>query len=139
MYDETGSWMHAWNPNYRNGALCVHDPSSDFTFVDHGNMSWTGLPGNQQADLFSEEDFASLKQEFDAALAYVERERPTTVASWAFVTHPHEFMTGAEGLHGPDRETLGKFEILLRYMKTKEAEGLVRFTTISEIAGIRFE
>lgn len=137
MYEETGNWLHTWKPNYGDGQLCVDEPTSDFTFVDHGDMSWTGLAGNQQRDLFSETDFSALKQEFDDALAYVERERPEFVTSWAFVTHPHEFMRGKDGLYGPDGATLGRLETLLSYMKQKEAEGLVAFATISEVAAAR--
>jgi len=137
MHSETGNWMYSWKPDYQQGELCRNDSTSDFTFVDHGDMSWTGLAGNQQRDLFSEADFAALKQEFDAALAFVERERPGRVGSWAFVTHPHEFMRGQEGGYGPDPQTLGLFEAFLSYVKQKEMAGRVEFTTISGIAGLQ--
>jgi len=135
MGEETGNLMFPWRPDYRNENICADDPEGDFVFVDHSPMAWwTDLDGRGTADVLTDANFERLKELFDAALRYMEEQRPERVAVWGFVTHISEYAVGNQGENPPSPESLAALEHFLAYVAEKAAEGRVIFATASEIA-----
>ncbi|RME84554.1 MAG: hypothetical protein D6775_05180, partial [Caldilineae bacterium] len=139
MWQATGNLMFPWRPDLETPNVCADDPAGDFVLVDHVDMAlWTGRAGNQQTDLFSQADFDRLRALFDAALNYMEENRPERVAAWGFVTHVHEFMPGSQGENPPDEATLALFDAFWSYVAQQAAAGRVIFVTAGEIAEAAF-
>jgi len=137
MWAQTGNLLFPWQPEYVGAQpdVCTDDPNGDFSLIDHvGMTAWTGAKGNRQADLLTDADFDRLRARFDAALDYMAQNKPTHVAAWGFVTHPHEFMAGgSRGEQGPDQSALDALDRFLTYVDQKVAEGLVVYATPSQI------
>jgi len=135
MGEETGNLMFPWRPDYHSQDICADDPEGDFVFVDHSPMPWwTNLDGQGVADVLTDANFERLKELFDAALRYMEEQRPERVAAWGFVTHISEYAVGNQGENPPSPESLAALERFLAYVAEKAAEGRVIFATASEIA-----
>lgn len=139
MWPQTGNLMFPWRPDYLHQNVCTDSASSDFVFVDHVDMdSWTGNSGNQQSDLLTTADFDRLRTLFDAALSYMETNRPDRLAAWGFVTHIHEFAVGDKGENPPDPTAIAALNSFLDYVDTKVAEGRVVYAKADEIANLAF-
>ena len=138
--DELSLTIFPWRVDWENAQFCEDDASSNFVIVEHIQMNpWTGGSNANQPDLLTPEHFENLKAYFDQALAYMETERPTRIAAWGFVTHPHEFMLGLDGENGPDADAIGALDEFLSYVADQEAAGRVIFRTASEIAQLLYE
>lgn len=70
----------------------------------------------------------------DAALAYMEEQRPERVAAWGFVTHITEYAVGSKAENPPDPASLAALDRFLAYVGEKATTGRVIFATASEIA-----
>ena len=136
MWAETGNLMFPWRPDYENRNICADDPDGEMVFVDHVPPSWMTLPGQGKVDVLTTANFDQLREQFDAALAYMEENRPDRVAAWGFVSHINEYAVGSQGENPPHPGALAALDQFLDYVDSKVAEGRVVYATASEIADL---
>jgi hypothetical protein len=134
MWPETGNLMFPWRPDYLHQNICADNPQAGLVLVDHVPITWMAGPGGGMPDVLSDAEFQRLKQQFDAALAYMEENRPQRVAAWGFVTHLTEYAAGNQGENPPDPAALAALDRFLDYVDSKVAEGRVVYATAEEIA-----
>jgi len=82
--------------------------------------------------------FEQLKKYFDAALRYLEENRPERVACWGFVTHIIEYAVGGAAENPPEASALEALDRFLSYVDSKRAKGRVVYATSSQIADLAF-
>lgn len=138
MWEETGNLMFPWRPDYANRNICADNPEGGMVFVDHVGPDWMSLPGTGMADVLTDANFDQLRQQFDAALAYMEENRPGRVTAWGFVSHINEYAVGDRGENPPDVTALAALDRFLDYVDSKVAEGRVVYATAGEIASLAF-
>jgi len=132
-----GLQIFPWRVDAENAQFCEDSPNSEFVIVEHMEMNpWTGGSNANQPDLLTPEHFETLREFFDAALDYVDKNRPTELAAWGFSTHPHELMLGEDGENGPDPDAMAALDVFLEYVAERAAEGRVIFATAGEIADL---
>ncbi len=136
MWEQTGNLMFPWRPDYINRNICADDPEGDMVFVDHVPPSWMILPEQGKVDVLTDANFDQLREQFDAALAYMEENRPDRIAAWGFVSHINEYAVGSQGENPPHPAALDALDQFLDYVDSKVAEGRVVYATASEIAGL---
>ncbi|MEW5941019.1 MAG: hypothetical protein AB1750_15235 [Chloroflexota bacterium] len=134
MWRESGNLMFPWRPDYPNGNICADNPQAQLVFVDHVSIEWLTLAGGGMPDVVGDAQFDALRQMFDAALAYMEQNRPQQVAAWGFVTHITEYAPGSKAENPPDPQVLAALDRFMAYVAQKAAEGRVIFATAGEIA-----
>ncbi|MEW6718640.1 MAG: hypothetical protein AB1345_14210 [Chloroflexota bacterium] len=134
MWAQTGNLMFPWRPDVANGNICADDPRGEMVFVDHVSIEWTIAPDGRQSEVLSDSDFARLQAMFEAALAYMETNRPERLAAWGFVTHITEYSPGGGTSSPPSPQALAALDGFLAYVAEKAAEGRVIFATANEIA-----
>lgn len=139
MWEQSGNLMFPWRPDYIHEDICTDSDEGNMVFVDHVSIEWTILPGQQgPPDVLADEHFDQLRGWFDGALQYMQRERPTRVAVWGFVTHISEYAVGGKGENPPDPAALAALDRFLSYVDSKRAAGLVVYATAKEIADLAF-
>jgi hypothetical protein len=137
MWGTTGNLMFPWKPDYENGDNCIHNSEGDIVMTDHVSIAWMNLQGHP--DVLTTEHFDNLKTYFDEALNYMERERPSKIAVWGFVSHLTEFMLGDQGESGPFTPSLDALNEFLEYVDSYADQGRVRYATVSEIRDLYLE
>ncbi|MFQ5593507.1 MAG: hypothetical protein ACE5HA_05100 [Anaerolineae bacterium] len=138
MWEQSGNLMFPWRPDYTNRNICADDPEGDMVFVDHVPPGWMILPDQGKVDVLSDANFDQLREQFDAALAYMEENQPDRVAAWGFVSHINEYAVGSRGENPPDATALAALDRFLEYVDSKVAEGRVVYATAGEIADLAF-
>lgn len=138
MWAEAGNLMFPWRPDYINQNICADNPAGDMVFVDHAPPGWMILPEQGKVDVLTDANFDQLREQFDAALAYMEENRPERVAAWGFVSHINEYAVGSQGENPPHPGALAALDQFLDYVDSKVAEGRVIYAPASEIADLAF-
>lgn len=138
MWLQTGNLMFPWRPDYANGNICAHNPEGEMVFIDHVSIEWTVLPDQGKADVLGLAEFTNLRTMFDAALAYMEQNRPQRLAVWGFVTHITEYAPGSFGRNPPDPSALAALDDFLAYVDSKHDQGRIIYATASQIAHLAF-
>ncbi|MBP8304624.1 MAG: hypothetical protein KBE04_10900 [Phycisphaerae bacterium] len=139
MWPQTGNLMFPWRPDYLTGNVCQDSPDGQFVLVDHVSINWLILPDTQgPPDVVDDRHFDQLKGYLDAALDYMETERPDRTAAWGFVTHIIEYAVGGAAENPPDPASLEALDRFLAYVDGKRAQGRVVYATAREIADLAF-
>ncbi|NOZ06589.1 MAG: DNRLRE domain-containing protein [Chloroflexi bacterium] len=139
MWQQTGNLMFPWRPDWQNQDVCADVAGNTFVLLDLLPMDiWTGYSGNTLPPPLTASQFANLRTWFDAALTYMETNRPTRIAAWGFVAHPHDFTTSADGHSPPDPTALAALDGFLAYVDQKHQEGRVVYAVPGEIASLAF-
>jgi hypothetical protein len=135
MWMDTGNLMFPWRPNYSQEDTCSHNPEAEMMFVNHVSIEALILPDEvAPPDVLDARHFLQLREQFDAAIDYVEENRPERVAAWGFVTHIIEYSIGSRGENPPAPTALEALDDFLSYVDSKHDEGLVSYATAAEIA-----
>ena len=135
MWQQTGNLLLPWRPDYLNENICVEDPDGEMVFIDHVSIEWTIAPNGKKADQLGQIDFLRLQKQFDAALNYMQVNRPQRTAAWGFVTHITEYSPG-DGIDAPPNpDSLAALDAFLSYVEEQAEQGRVIFATASQIAG----
>jgi len=139
MWADTGNLMFPWRPDYLNTNTCADSPSGRMVFVNHVSIEWLILPDSSgPPDVLDDRHFEQLKGYFDAALQYMEENRPERVACWGFVTHIIEYAVGGAAENPPEQSALEALDRFLSYVDSKRAQGRVVYATAGEIADLAF-
>lgn len=139
MWAETGNLMFPWRPDYLNSNTCADNPAGRMVFVNHVSIEWLILPDSPgPPDVLDGRHFEQLKGYFDAALRYMEENRPERVACWGFVTHIIEYAVGGAAENPPESSALEALDGFLSYADSKRAEGRVVYATSNEIADLAY-
>ncbi len=139
MWQQTGNLVFPWRPDWQNQNVCADVAGNSFVLLDLPPMDiWTGYHGNTLPPPLTASQFANLRTLFDAALTYMETNRPTRIAAWGFVAHPHDFTTSADGYSPPDPTSLAALDSFLAYVDQKRQEGRVVYAAPGDIARLAF-
>ena len=139
MWPRSGNLMFPWRPDAANRNICADNPLGEMVVVDHVSIEWLILPGSGgPPDVLADAHFDQLRAYFDAALQYVEEDRPERVAVWGFVTHITEYAPGSKAESPPDPAALAALDRFLAYVDAKRADGRVVYVTASEAADLAF-
>jgi len=139
MWQQTGNLMFPWRPDWQNQNVCADVAGNTFVLLDLPPMDiWTGYHGNTLPPPLTASQFANLRVLFDAALTYMETNRPTRIAAWGFVAHPQDFTTSADGHSPPDPTSLAALDSFLAYVDQKRQEGRVVYAVPGEISRLAF-
>jgi hypothetical protein len=135
MWMDTGNLMFPWRPDYVHEDICSDNPQGEMMFVSHASIEALILPDAPgPPDVLDARHFGQLRQQFDAALDYMQENQPQRVAAWGFVTHIIEYAVGSQAENGPDPAALQALDDFLAYVDSRHDEGLVVYATAAEIA-----
>jgi hypothetical protein len=133
----TGNFLYPWKPDISNAVPCDHDPNGTFVMVDHSGPDWT-LASGKKANVLTDLEFGELQVYFDAAVSAAANTGNTgtngNVAAWGFVTHITEYTAHNTGEGSPNQGALDALDTFLSYIDTKRDQGLVTYSTPSNIA-----
>lgn len=138
MWQETGNLMFPWRPDTLGGNICADNPQAQLVFVDHVSIEWLMRAGGGVPDVVGDAQFDALRGMFDAALDYMEQNRPQRVAAWGFVTHITEYAPGSKAENPPNPQALAALDRFLAYVDSQRAEGRVIYATAGEIARLAY-
>jgi len=128
VWTQTHNFLFPWYPDYRNENICAALPAGDILLVDHSHADW--MQSVNGGAVLTEDNFATLREWLEGALAYVEAHQPAQPAVWGFVSHLSEY-TAEDGL--PVQRALDALDGFLADLESLQAQGKVRLVTVGEI------
>ncbi len=133
MWSQSGNLFYPWQPDYAHGEVCSDHHGGNLLLVDHTHPDWLFGANGRSVPLLDADNFATLREQLEGALAYRAAHPDGRTAVWGFVSHISEYTPRNDATAPPSPQALEALDDFLAYLESLQERGKVYLITVNQI------